>query len=110
VKVVAHRQLNGKTTTTTRYFISSLTPTAQRALAICRDHWQIENDLHWILDVAFNQDHNRVHKDHAPQNLAVLQHIALNLVKQEKSTRASVKTKRLRAGWDNAYLWQLLSV
>ena len=90
--------------------ISSLTPTAQHALAICRDHWYIENSLHWILDVAFDQDHNRVHKDHAPANLAVLQHIALNLVKQEKSTPASVKTKRLRAGWDNAYLWKVLSV
>src|SRR5260221_8409473 len=110
VKIVAHRQLNGKTTTATRYFISSLTPTAQRALTICRDHWKIENDLHWILDVAFDQNHNRVHKDHAPANLAVLQHIALNLVKQEKSTRSSVKTKRLRAGWDNAYLWKILSV
>ncbi len=110
VKLVSHRQLNGTTTTATRYFISSLTPTAQRALAICRDHWQIENDLHWILDVAFDQDHNRTHKDHAPENLAVLQHIALNLVKQEKSTRSSVKTKRLRAGWDNAYLWKILSI
>jgi predicted transposase YbfD/YdcC len=109
VKIVSHRQLNGKMTTATRYFISSLKPTAQRALAICRDHWQIENDLHWILDVAFDQDPNRTHKDHAPQNLAVLQHIALNLVKQENSTRSSVKTKRLRAGWDNAYLWKILS-
>jgi len=110
VMVISHRQLNGKTTTVTRYFISSLIPTAQQALAICRDHWQIENNLHWILDVAFDQDHNRVHKDHAPHNLAVLQHLALNLVKHEKSTRASVKTKRLRAGWDNAYLCKVLSV
>jgi len=109
VKIVSQRQLNGKTTTATRYFISSLLPTAQRALAVCRDHWQIENGLHWILDVTFGQDYNRVHKDHAPENLAVLQHIALNLVKQEKSTRSSVKTKRLRAGWDNAYLWKILS-
>jgi predicted transposase YbfD/YdcC len=54
VKVVSQRQFNGKTTTKTRYFISSLTPTAQRALAICRDHWHIENDLHWVLDIAFN--------------------------------------------------------
>jgi predicted transposase YbfD/YdcC len=110
VKVVSQRQLNGKITTKTRYFISSLKPTAQRALAICRDHWHIENDLHWVLDVAFAQDHNRSHKDHAPENLAVLQHIAINLVKHEQSTHASVKTKRLRAGWDNAYLWKILSV
>src|SRR5258708_9092664 len=109
-KGVANRHLNGKTTTATRYFISSLIPTAQHALTICRDHWKIENDPHWILDVAFDQDHNRVHKDHAPHHLAVLQHIALNLVTQEKSTRSSVKTKRLWAGWDNAYLWKILSV
>jgi predicted transposase YbfD/YdcC len=108
VKVVAQRQLDGKTTTTARYFISSLVPTAGRALAICRDHWHIENELHWVLDVAFDQDHNRVHKDHAPENLAVLQHIALNLLKQEKSSRASVKTKRLRAGWDVNYLLKIL--
>jgi predicted transposase YbfD/YdcC len=109
VKITSQRQLNGKTTSKTRYFISSLVTTAQRALAICRDHWQIENDLPWVLDVAFAQDHNRVHKDHAPENLSVLQHIALNLVKQEKSTRSRVKTKRLRAGWDDAYLLKILS-
>lgn len=108
VKIVSQRQLAGKTSTQTRYFISSLDTSAQRCLQICRDHWQIENSLHWVLDVAFGQDQNRVHKDHAPENLAVLQHIALNLVKQEKSTRSSVKTKRLRAGWDNAYLWKIL--
>jgi len=108
VKVVSHRQLNGKTTTKTRYFISSLNPTARQTLAVCRDHWHIENDLHWVLDVAFAQDHNRVHKDHAPENLAVLQHIALNLLKQERSTRSSVKIKRLRAGWDDNYLCKVL--
>jgi len=109
VKIVSQRQLNGKTSTQTRYFISSLNASAQRCLAICRDHWQIENDLHWVLDVAFAQDHNRVHKDFAPQNWAVLQHIALILVKQERSSRASVKTKRLRAGWDNDYLSTILA-
>jgi predicted transposase YbfD/YdcC len=108
VKVISQRQFNGKTTIKTRFFISSLTPSAQRALAICRDHWHIENDLHWVLDIAFNQDHNRVHKDHAPENLAVLQHIALNLVKQEKSSRSSIQTKRLRAGWDDTYLLKIL--
>ena len=110
VKVVSQRQLNGKTTAKVRYFISSLTPTAHHALAVCRDHWQIENDLHWVLDVAFAQDHNRVHKDHAPENLAVLQHIALNLLKQERSTRSSIKTKRLRAGWDDHYLFKVLAL
>ncbi len=109
VKVASHRQLNGKITTTARYFISRFTPTAQPALAICRDHCHIENDLHSTLDVAFDQDRNRVHKDHAPENLAVLQPIALNLVKQETSTPSSLKTKPLPAGWDNAHLWKILS-
>ena len=109
VKIVSHRQLNGRTTIQTRYFISSLTTTAQRCLTICRSHWHIENSLHWLLDVTFSQDHNRVHKDHAPENLAVSQHIALVLIKQEKSSKSSVNTKRLRAGWDNAYLWKILS-
>jgi hypothetical protein len=108
VKIVSRRLLNGKTTTKTRYFISSHTPTAQRAFAICSHHWYIENDLHWVLDIAFKQDHNHVHKDHAPQNLAVLQHIALNLLKQERSSRSSMKTKRLRAGWDDHYLLKIL--
>lgn len=109
VKVVSQRQRNGNTTTHTRYFISSLTATAQRCLAICRDHWQVENDLPWVLDVTFAQDHTRVHKDHAPENWAVLQPIALNLVRQETSTRASIKTRRLRAGCDDASLWKILS-
>jgi hypothetical protein len=63
-----------------------------------------------VLDVAFAQDRNRAHKDHAPENLAVLQRIALNLAKHETPTRASVKTKCLGAGWDNAYLWKILSL
>jgi predicted transposase YbfD/YdcC len=109
IKIGSQRQVNGQTSTTTRYFISSLNTTAQRCLAICRDHWHIENSLHWLLDVAFDQDHNRVHKDLAPENMAVLPHIALVLIKHEKSSRSSVKTKRLRAGSDNAYLWKVLS-
>lgn len=109
IKIVSQRHLNGKTTSQTRYFISSLNASAQRCLAVCRDHWLIENDLHWVLDVAFDQDHNRVHKDYAPENWAVLQHIALVLVKQERSSRASVKTKRLRAGWDDHYLSTILA-
>ena len=109
VKIVSQRQLNGETSMQTRYFISSLNTSAQRCLAICRDHWRIENDLHWVLDVAFAQDLNRVHKDFAPENWAVLQHIALVLVKQERSSRASVKTKRLRAGWDDDYLCTILA-
>lgn len=109
VRIVAERRLNGTVVVKTRYFISSLAPSAQRLLQLCRDHWHIENKLHWVLDVAFNEDHNRAHKDHAPQNLAVLRHIALNLLKHETSARVGMKAKRLKAGWDNAYLLRVLA-
>ncbi len=65
--------------------------------------------LHWVLDVAFQEDASRIRKDHAPANLAVVRHIALNLLRQDSSAKGDVKAKRLQAGWDNAYLTRLLS-
>jgi predicted transposase YbfD/YdcC len=70
-----------------RYYISSLGSDAERILQIVRKHWTIENELHWVLDVAMNEDRSRVRKDQSPENLAVLRHIALNLLKQEKTTK-----------------------
>ena len=65
--------------------------------------------LHWVLDIAFNEDHSRVRKDNAPHNFAVLRHMALNLLKQENSVKAGIKAKRLKCGWDTDYLLQVLS-
>ena len=93
---------------TTRYYISSLSGSASKILASIRSHWDIENQLHWSLDMTFHEDACRVHKGAGPQNLAVLRHIALNLLKQEKSTRLSLKSKRLKAGWDEDYLLKVL--
>jgi hypothetical protein len=64
--------------------------------------------MHWCLDVVFREDNCRVRKDHAPENLAVIRQIALNLLKQEKTAKAGIQTKRLMAGWDHVYLVKLL--
>ena len=109
VMVQAERTTPQQTTVETRLFISSLPPQAAPLLAAVRGHWGIENRLHWVLDVAFGEDGCRVRKDHAPHNLAILRHIALNLLKQESSAKVGIKTKRLRAGWDEAYLLKVLS-
>ena len=108
VKVVDERQVNGATTSRTRYFISSLGGDARQMLKVVRRHWGIENALHWILDIAFREDDSRVRKDNGPANFAILRHIALNLLKQEKSVKAGIKAKRHKAGWDEEYLLALL--
>ena len=108
VKLTSERHVDGQISRKTRYFISSLPADAQRLLHSVRAHWQIENGLHWVLDMAFREDESRVRKDHAPQNLAVLRHIALSLLKQETSLKVGIKAKRLRAGWDEQYLLKVL--
>jgi predicted transposase YbfD/YdcC len=109
VKVHARRQSGEDVSQRDRYFLSSLKKDAKELLAAIRSHWSIENELHWVLDIAFREDESRIRKDHGPENFAVLRHIALNLVKQEKTQKASIKGKRLKAGWDEAYLLKILS-
>jgi predicted transposase YbfD/YdcC len=87
VKLLTIRQTATKTEVTSCYFISRWTATAQAFLKGIQEHWQIENGLHWVLDIAFREDESRIRKDHAPQNMAVLRHMALNLLKQETSVR-----------------------
>lgn len=91
-----------------RYYFSSLEPDAKTHAHAIRAHWSIENSLHWVLDVTFREDYSRVRRDNGAQNLAVIRHAALNLIRQETATKGSIKTKRKRAGWDNSYLEKLL--
>jgi predicted transposase YbfD/YdcC len=95
-----------------RYYISSLAGdeagSAQRFAWAVRGHWGIENGLHWVLDVAFREDDCRVRREHAPQNLATLRHLALSLLRREKTAKMGVKARRLKAGWDPAYLEKVL--
>ena len=93
----------------TRYYICSSPADAATLLAAARSHWSIENSLHWVLDMAFDEDHSRVRTGHADQNLAVMRHLALNLLKQERSAKVGIKAKRKKAGWDFDYLLKVLS-
>ncbi len=106
--VRATRELPDKREVKERLFISSLPPEPKRFAHAVRTHWTIENNLHWVLDVSVREDENRTHKGNGQQNLVLLRHLALNLIKQEKTSKRSVRGKRLKAGWDNGYLEQVL--
>lgn len=96
-------------TSETAYFISSLTLDATAFLKIMRDHWGVENGLHWVLDLAFREDDARLRTGYGDQNFAVLRQLALNLLRQDNSIKLGVKGKRLKAGWDERYLRHLLA-
>jgi predicted transposase YbfD/YdcC len=108
VRIVSHRQTGEAVEVQTRYFISSLPADAKATLKVKRNHWKVENQLHWVLDIAFREDERRVRKDHAAENLAVLRQMALNLLKREKTAKGSIHAKRLQAGWNNDYLLTVL--
>ncbi|HEY9300265.1 MAG TPA: ISAs1 family transposase [Phormidium sp.] len=103
------RTVDGKTTVETRYYISSLTNEAQLFGQSVRSHWRIENQLHWVQDVAFSEDDCRIRKDNATQNLAIIRQIALNFLGREKSLKVGIKNKQFRAAMDNDYLLKVLT-
>ena len=110
VVVETQRIHEGKTATERRYYICSADINADRLLQASRQHWGIENKLHWTLDMSFREDECRVRKGNGAENLARLRHIALNILKQDKSRKVGIKNKRLTAGWDHNYLLHLLHI
>lgn len=109
VRIEAERHLPDKQPEhETRHYLSSLAGDPSLLNQVIRTHWTIENDLHWTLDVAFREDDSRIRQGKGPENMALLRHIALNLLKQEPSAKTGIHNKRLRAGWDHDYLLKVL--
>jgi predicted transposase YbfD/YdcC len=106
---VRYTKSTKETTTETRYYITNKSPDPMQIEKIIRSHWGIENKLHWLLDVAFNEDKSRKRDQNAAENFSVILRMALNLVKDDKTTKRSVRGKRLKAGWDNEYLLTLMN-
>jgi predicted transposase YbfD/YdcC len=108
-KVIRERRLPEKTQREVTYYLSTLDGDVATFARVIRAHWGIENGQHWVLDIAFREDESRVRTGHAAENFGILRRIALNLLGQERTTKGSIKTKRLRAGWDDAYLLKVLN-
>ncbi|GAC1679849.1 MAG: ISAs1-like element ISEc26 family transposase [Steroidobacteraceae bacterium] len=106
--VAAERRVGEAVTWERRYFLTSLVDAATFGRA-ARAHWGIENGLHWVLDIAFREDESRVRAGTGAENLIVLRHMAVNLLKREQATKVGIKAKRLKAGWDEQYLLKILA-
>jgi predicted transposase YbfD/YdcC len=106
--VERQRTVAGKTTVEVHYYLTSLAGSGQQFGEAVRTHWSVENGLHWVLDVAFQEDQSRLRRDHAAENFAVLRHLALSLLRQEATCSNGIKVKRLKAAWDDDYLTRVL--
>jgi predicted transposase YbfD/YdcC len=114
VRIESTRILRGEKSVEDRYYISSGMLSATEALSTSRKHWSIENELHWVLDVAFREDDCRVRAGNAAENFSMLRQLALSLLKQRTDAKCGIQTRRLMAGWDNNFLlrtvgWHLVS-
>ena len=108
--VESTREVQGKTTTERRFYIASIRADAKTFERAVRGHWAIENTLHWSLDVSFAEDQCRVRTGHADQNLAILRHMSINILKRETTKKRGMKGKQKNAAWDQSYLLTLLGI
>lgn len=106
--VERQRTVAGKTTVEVHYYLTSLAGSGPQFGEAVRTHWSVENGLHWVLDVAFQEDQSRLRRDHAAENFAVLRHLALSLLRQESTCTNGLKVKRLKAALDEDYLTRVL--
>ena len=105
--VEASREKDGTLQKQTRFYLSSLSTDASTSNKLVRNHWGIENNLHWMLDVVFSEDQSRTRKGNAPENMTTLRKTALQLLNQQ-TDKQSIKSRRKIAAWNNDYLLQLL--
>ena len=110
VMIESTREKKGIKSTENRFYISSLEADPKKMLSTIRSHWGIENGLHWILDMSFGEDQNRIRKGNAPENMAVMRHCALNMLQKYKGKRQSIKGLRKLAGWKDEVLKGILNV
>jgi predicted transposase YbfD/YdcC len=108
VCIESTRRIGATVSTEVRHYLSSLPADARRLSEVIRSHWDIENRLHWVLDLAFQEDSSRVRADHAPENLAIIRHLALNLLRRDPSRRVGLKTSRFKAALNDSYLRSIL--
>ncbi len=108
VMIEAERFIGDKLSVETRYYLSSLENDAKLLNEAVRSHWGVENSLHWVVDVTFDEDRSRIKKENAPENFGLLRRLALCLLKKESTSKRSIKGKRLQAAWDDGYLQRVL--
>jgi predicted transposase YbfD/YdcC len=108
VCIESTRRIGDAVSTEARHYLSSLPPDAELLNRVVRSHWGVENRLHWVLDLAFHEDSSRTRADHAPENLAIIRHIALNLLRGDPTRRIGLKNSRFKAALSDTYLRSIL--
>jgi len=108
VMIDSKRTIKEKTSHEVRYYISSLMPDPERLATVIRTHWGIENSVHWVLDVIFNEDVSQISTGNAAENLSILRRLSLNILRLDSDKKTSLRAKRKKAGWNNAYLAKIL--